>query len=58
MQPMMLLNPYGIDMGTNGLILQAQSHEEIYTDKLLAFAFRPNRIKQRDLWDISWLHQR
>lgn len=56
-RPMMLLNPYGVDMGTNGLIIQAQSREEIYADKLLAFAFRPNRIKYRDLWDILWLHQ-
>lgn len=56
-QPMMLINPYGVDMGTNGLIIQAQSREEIYTDKLLAFALRPNRIKYRDLWDIVWLHQ-
>ncbi len=55
-RPMMLLNPYGVDMGTSGLIIQAQSREEIYTDKLLAFAFRPNRIKYRDLWDIVWLH--
>jgi predicted nucleotidyltransferase component of viral defense system len=56
-QPMMLLNPYGVDMGTSGLILQAQSREEIYADKILAFALRPNRIKHRDLWDIVWLHQ-
>ena len=55
-RPMMLLNPYGVDMGTSGLIIQAQSREEIYTDKLIAFAFRPNRIKYRDLWDIIWLH--
>jgi len=55
-QPMMLLNPYNVDMGTSGLIIQAQSREEIYADKLIAFAFRPNRIKYRDLWDISWLH--
>ena len=55
-QAMMLLNPYGVDMGTYGLILQAQSREEIYTDKLLAFALR-NRVKHRDLWDIVWLHQ-
>ena len=56
-RPMMLLNPYGVDMGTSGLIIQAQSREEIYADKLLAFALRPNRIKYRDLWDILWLHQ-
>lgn len=56
-KPMMLLNPYGVEMGTSGLIIQVQSREEIYVDKLLAFALRPNRIKHRDLWDIVWLHQ-
>lgn len=56
-KPMMLLNPYGVDMGTSGLIIQAQSREEIYADKLLAFALRPNRLKHRDLWDMVWLHQ-
>jgi predicted nucleotidyltransferase component of viral defense system len=55
-RPMVLLNPYGVDMGTSGLIIQAQSREEIYSDKLIAFAHRPNRIKFRDLWDIAWLH--
>lgn len=56
-RPMLLLNPYGVDMGTSGLIIQAQSREEIYADKLLAFALRPNRVKHRDLWDMVWLHQ-
>lgn len=56
-RPMLLLNPYGVDMGTAGLIIQAQSREEIFTDKLLAFALRPNRIKYRDIWDILWLYQ-
>ena len=56
-QPMLLINPYGVDMGTSGLIVQTQSIDEIYTDKLIAFALRPNRIKYRDLWDIMWLHQ-
>lgn len=55
-RPMMLVNPYGVDMGTSGLIIQVQSCEEIYTDKLLAFALRPNRVKYRDIWDIVWLH--
>lgn len=56
-QPMLLLNPYGVDMGTSGLIIRSQSREEIFTDKFIAFAMRPNRIKYRDLWDILWLHQ-
>lgn len=54
-QPMQLLNPYGVDMGTSGLILQAETREEIYADKIVAFALRPNRIKNRDLWDMVWL---
>lgn len=56
-RPMVLLNPYGVEMGTSGLILQAQSREEIFADKLVAFALHPNRLKNRDLWDIAWLHQ-
>lgn len=56
-QPMMLRNHYSVDMGTNGLIVNSQSRAEILADKLVAFALRPNRIKNRDLWDIVWLHQ-
>jgi predicted nucleotidyltransferase component of viral defense system len=56
-RPMMLRNLYEVDMGTAGLIIQAQSREEIFADKLLAFALRPNRLKNRDLWDIAWLKQ-
>jgi len=56
-RPMMLRNLYGIDLGTSGLILQAQSREEILADKIIALAFRENRIKNRDIWDIGWLTQ-
>lgn len=56
-QPMVLRNHYGVDMGTSGLIIQAQSREEILADKMVAFALRPNRIKNRDVWDIGWLKQ-
>jgi predicted nucleotidyltransferase component of viral defense system len=35
-RPMMLRNLYGIDLGTSGLILQAQSREEILADKRVA----------------------
>jgi predicted nucleotidyltransferase component of viral defense system len=56
-RPMMLRNPYGVDLGTSGLILRAQSREEILADKIIALAFRENRIKNRDLWDIAWLVQ-
>jgi predicted nucleotidyltransferase component of viral defense system len=56
-RPMMLRTLYGVDMGTSGLILQAQSREEILADKVIALAFREGRIKNRDLWDIVWLQQ-
>jgi predicted nucleotidyltransferase component of viral defense system len=56
-QPMMLRNHYGVEMGTSGLILQAQSREEILADKMVALALRPNRLKSRDLWDIVWLNR-
>jgi predicted nucleotidyltransferase component of viral defense system len=56
-RPMVLRNPYGVDMGTGGLILQAESREEILADKIVALALRPNRLKNRDLWDIGWLKQ-
>lgn len=56
-RPMMLRNIYGIDLGTSGLILQAQSREEILADKIIELAFRENRLRNRDLWDIAWLVQ-
>jgi hypothetical protein len=56
-RPMMLRNIYGVEMGTSGLILQAQSRQEILADKVVALALRKNRIKNRDLWDIQWLLQ-
>jgi len=54
-KPAMLQNQYGIEMGTAGMILFAESSGEILADKLIAFAMRPNRVKNRDLWDIVWL---
>lgn len=56
--PRTLLNPYEIDLGTGNLVINAQSREEIFTDKLIAFAMRRGRIKNRDLWDMAWLAQR
>jgi predicted nucleotidyltransferase component of viral defense system len=55
---MTLRNLYEVDLGTSGLILRAESREEILADKLVALAFRENRLKNRDLWDIAWLTQR
>lgn len=56
-RPMVLLNPYGVELGVTGLIIRAESREEIFVDKLVALALRPNRVKHRDLWDIAWLHE-
>lgn len=56
-RPMMLHNHYGVEMGTSGLLLQAESREEILSDKFIALALRLGRIKNRDLWDIVWLKQ-
>jgi predicted nucleotidyltransferase component of viral defense system len=55
--PMVLRNPYGVEMGTTGLIVQAASREEILADKFVALALRRGRIKFRDVWDIQWLLQ-
>lgn len=51
----MLNNYYSIALGTEDLLLYAESLEEILCDKLIAVAFRLNRIKNRDLWDIFWM---
>ncbi len=56
-RPILLRNLYDVEMGTSGLIIQAQSREEILADKMVALTLRPNRIKNRDLWDIGWLKQ-
>ena len=55
--PRTLRNHYGINLGTESLIIKAQTREEIFADKLVAFAMRPGRLKHRDLWDIAWLTQ-
>lgn len=54
-QIMMLKNYYGLTENINGLILQVENLEEILVDKVIALANRPNRVKNRDLWDIFWL---
>lgn len=55
--PMTLRNPYRVDLGTMGLIIATESLSEILVDKVIAIALRPNRIKNRDLWDLGWLDQ-
>lgn len=55
--PRIIQNHYGINLGTESLIINTQTREEIFADKLVAFAMRPGRLKHRDLWDIAWLTQ-
>jgi len=57
-KPATLIDHYGVDMGTQELVIQVESKEEIYADKMIALAFRSGRIKNRDLWDIVWLNQK
>jgi len=54
-RPVMLKNYYGLEAGTSGLIIMAESMDEILADKIIALAFRPNRVKNRDIWDIYQL---
>ena len=51
-RPVMVKNHYGLEAGTSGLIIMAESLSEILADKIVAVALRPNRVKNRDLWDI------
>jgi predicted nucleotidyltransferase component of viral defense system len=53
--PAMIRNHYALDLGTSGLVLGAESREELMADKILALGQRPNRPKYRDIWDIAWL---
>ena len=52
-----LLNHYGLDVSTEGLLIPVQSLSETLADKFIALAYRTRRIKPRDIWDIVWLHQ-
>lgn len=57
-RPQLIQNIYRINHGFESIIVQAQSLEEIYIDKIIAVALRENRLKYRDLWDIQWMHAR
>jgi predicted nucleotidyltransferase component of viral defense system len=56
-KPAMIRNHYRTDFGTSGMLLNAESREEIFADKIIALGLRPKRVKYRDLWDIVWLVQ-
>jgi predicted nucleotidyltransferase component of viral defense system len=57
-RPSTIIQHYGMDMGTAGLILNAESRQEILADKIVALALRRSRVKYRDVWDILFLAQR
>jgi predicted nucleotidyltransferase component of viral defense system len=50
-------DPYQSGSFMTGIPIAVESMEEILSDKLIAFAFREQRIKPRDVWDIVWLTQ-
>jgi predicted nucleotidyltransferase component of viral defense system len=52
-----VINHYGIPSTVSGLIIPVQSMAETLVDKMIALAYRPRRIKPRDVWDIVWLQQ-
>lgn len=49
---------YALPLGPAGILIPTQTEREIFTDKLLALAFRKGRMKGRDLWDIHYLKTR
>ncbi|MCL2044012.1 MAG: nucleotidyl transferase AbiEii/AbiGii toxin family protein [Treponema sp.] len=57
-RPAMIRNHYGLETGTSGLIIMAESLREILADKIVALAMRSNRVMNRDLWDIYQLKTR
>lgn len=52
-----VIDHYNLGSPLVGLPIPVQSRKEILADKMVAFAFRQRRIKQRDVWDIAWLKQ-
>ena len=52
--PRTLRNHYEINLGTESLIINAQTREEIFADKLVAFAMRPGRLNQTVRQDGFW----
>jgi len=57
-QSVMIKNHYGLEAGISGLIIMAESLSEIFADKIIALAMRPNRVNNRDIWDIYELMRR
>lgn len=56
-RPSALLDVYRVDAGSAGIIVRAATRSEIFADKVVAFAMRDNRVRNRDIWDIGWLAQ-
>lgn len=57
-KPMMVEPRYGFLSDVyNDIALRVESEAEIYADKAVALIAR-SHVKNRDLWDLMWLHQR
>lgn len=54
--PRAIRSPYACQQALQGIVLNVESREEIYADKLVALALR-SHLKARDLWDLSFLSE-
>lgn len=54
--PKILRSPYPSQQALQGIVLNVESREEIYADKLVALALRQH-LKARDLWDLCFLSE-
>ncbi|HGP3143583.1 nucleotidyl transferase AbiEii/AbiGii toxin family protein [Pseudomonas aeruginosa] len=55
--PVVLRSPYEHQQGLQGIVVLAESQEEIYSDKLVALGLR-SHLKARDVWDVHFLAQK
>lgn len=53
-RPHVITSPYSHQQGLQGIVIMAESREEIYSDKLVALGLR-DRLKARDVWDVQFL---
>ncbi len=54
--PRAIRSPYACQQALQGIVLNVESREEIYADKLVALALRTH-LKARDLWDLKFLSE-
>lgn len=55
--PVVIRSPYEHQQGLQGIVVIAESQEEIYSDKLVALGLRTH-LKARDVWDVRFLSEK